>query len=260
MSSSLRVVELELLNGMELNRNSLVILPVGSLEFHGRHAPLGTDSIIAEELAKAVASRTLNGFVLPALKYSFSTLHQKYPGTVSTQPETVIALIRDIICCLAGQGIERVLVINGHDGNVPCIDIAAVQARSQYPNCQVATTTWWQLSKEADSLNMLYGEYGGKGHGGAEEVALILALNRGQVDLSYSDSAPIAEIDRKTAAPFLRHDFTLIYQDIAEISGKPFEGVPGEASIEKGRLVFEYLVERITSLLDNLSWIEPLTS
>jgi creatinine amidohydrolase len=248
-------IDLELLNGTQLNKNSIVILPLGSHEFHGKHAPLGTDSIIASELARRIAYQLPNTYVLPTVPYSFSTLHRDYPGTISIRAEVIISLLEDILCSLAQQGITRVLIINGHDGNVPCIDIATVNARHKYPACQVVATTWWQISKQSEKVTSLFGSYGGKGHGGAEEVALLMAIGKGQVDITDTVAAPILSITNRTAAPFLRHDITFIFQDMAEITGKSYEGVPHEATEEKGKFVLEYIESELLLFLREIKWV-----
>lgn len=247
-------IELDLLNGTELNAQSIVFLPLGSHEFHGVHAPLGTDAIIASTLAKSVALQVPNSFVLPVLNYSYSVLHEAYPGTVSVSAQTVISLLEDILCSLAKKNLQRVVIINGHDGNVPCIDIAATNVRHKYPSCKIVATTWWEISKQSQEVRNLFGKYGGKGHGGAEEVALVLASGRGQIHLQDAEDAEILSITSRTAAPFLRHDLTLIFQDMAEITGKPYEGIPTEGTLEKGKFILEYLVTEIVAFIKALDW------
>jgi creatinine amidohydrolase len=246
-------IELELLNGTQLDPESIVFLPLGSHEFHGDHCPLGTDSIIASALAKAVAHRIPNSYVLPVLSYTYSTLHANYPGTITVSAQTLISLLEDVLCSLGRQGTRRVVIVNGHDGNVPCIDIAATNARQKYPSCAIVTTTWWQVSKQNENVGKMFGKYGGKGHGGAEEVAMVLAIGKGQARTD-AEHAEILTVQNRTSAPFLRHDIAIIFQDMAEITGKPYEGTPSEATAEKGQYIFDYLVGEYVDFINQVDW------
>jgi creatinine amidohydrolase len=246
-------IELELLSGTQLNSESIVFLPLGSHEFHGSHCPLGTDSIIASELAKGVAHKIPNSFVLPVVSYTYSILHDRYPGTVTVAAQTLISLLEDILCSLARQDIRRVVIVNGHDGNVPCIDIAATNARRKYPSCVIVTTTWWQVSKQNEEIGKLFGKYGGKGHGGAEEVALVLAAGRGQASTD-AEHAEILTVQNRTAAPFLRHDIAIVFQDMTEITGKGYEGTPSEATAEKGQYIYDYLIGQYVDFIGLIDW------
>ena len=94
----------------------IAILPIGSIEQHGRHLPLGTDWLIADRLARELGER-LNAYVLPALPYGNSQEHMGFPGTITLRPQTLALVIEDIILSLRHHGIKKVVVLSTHGGN-----------------------------------------------------------------------------------------------------------------------------------------------
>lgn len=94
----------------------LALLPLGSIEQHGPHLPIGTDWQIAQHLAECIA-RELDAWLLPALPYSCAQEHQDFPGTFTLRPATLAALLDDMTASLARTGTPRLYIINYHGGN-----------------------------------------------------------------------------------------------------------------------------------------------
>jgi len=92
------------------------IIPVGSIEQHGHHLPLGTDWMIADAEAKALAAK-LNAFVLPAMPFGNSREHIAFPGTITLRPSTLAAVLEDIVESLRRHGIKKIVVLSTHGGN-----------------------------------------------------------------------------------------------------------------------------------------------
>lgn len=97
---------------------TVALLPVGAVEAHGPHLPLGTDGVIAvamaEEAARRLARRGLTPRVLPGLDYTAAPFAAGFAGTVSVRPETVTALVVDIAEALAGRRIACLAIANAH--------------------------------------------------------------------------------------------------------------------------------------------------
>ena len=94
----------------------LAILPLGSVEQHGPHLPIGTDWVVGDYLGKGVAAE-LDAWLLPAQPFSCAQEHQEFPGTISLRPATLTALLTDIVESLGRQGVPRLVVLNYHGGN-----------------------------------------------------------------------------------------------------------------------------------------------
>src|SRR5215207_7194752 len=93
------------------------ILPVGATEWHGDHLPYATDTITAAALAERFARDLESALVLPPLDYGVSPHLLAWPWTISIQPATLSAIVRDVGESLLHHGITRLLVVSAHDGN-----------------------------------------------------------------------------------------------------------------------------------------------
>jgi creatinine amidohydrolase len=100
-----------------LESDDRVVLPVGSTEQHA-YLSLETDNILAERVA-AEAAEPLGVPVLPVLAYGITPGFAAYPGSPSLRLETFVAVLRDLLESLWGQGFRRFLIANGHGGNTP---------------------------------------------------------------------------------------------------------------------------------------------
>ncbi|KUO77134.1 MAG: hypothetical protein APF81_21490 [Desulfosporosinus sp. BRH_c37] len=96
--------------------HKFVIIPLGSFEQHGPHAPLGTDTFIGWEICQRLASK-LNGVTVPPVWFSVSEEHMDFAGTITIKPETFCDYVSDIIFSLARGGFTKILVLNGHGTN-----------------------------------------------------------------------------------------------------------------------------------------------
>jgi len=99
----------------ERNRHRTAILPCGSVEEHGAHLPLGTDTFHAEELARAVSER-IPVWVAPALPYGLCRSSIQHPGTIGIRSDTLRMLVKDVVRSLYEQGMRNVVIISGHAG------------------------------------------------------------------------------------------------------------------------------------------------
>jgi creatinine amidohydrolase len=123
---------------------AVAILPLGAVETHGPHLPLGTDGIIAEGILDHVAQQdgSATPFVrLPVLWFGASGEHADRAGTLSMTPEQLIAQIENIGEGLARCGIQRVVLFNGHGGNIAAASIAALKLRTRF-NMLAASAHW----------------------------------------------------------------------------------------------------------------------
>ena len=100
-----------------LARDDRVVLPIGSTEQHG-YLSLETDNILAERVS-AEGAEPLGVLVLPVLAYGLTPSFSAYPGSPTLRLETFLAVVRDLLDSLHGQGFRRFVLVNGHGGNDP---------------------------------------------------------------------------------------------------------------------------------------------
>ena len=135
------------------------VLPVGTVEPHGPHLPLGTDTLIAEAIAELVAAK-LNALLLPALPYGVTGSLHGYPGSVRVEPEAPEKLAYSVLESMALSGFKYALIVNGHGGNTPSLEAAA---RRAWYERRLATMVvdWWVLARERGVTQRVLGKEGG---------------------------------------------------------------------------------------------------
>src|SRR5579859_754026 len=120
MAKQRRTVELQRLSWTELTEaiadRPIVLLPIGTIEQHGPHMPIGNDNMVAEFVARRTAEQT-NALVAPGINYGCSAVFQKFVGTIAIHPETLAAMLRDVCRGLIGQDLRRIVFFNNHGGN-----------------------------------------------------------------------------------------------------------------------------------------------
>lgn len=231
----------------ELQRaDPIVIIPAGSIEQHGPHLPLEVDSRIAKKLAEAVA-RKLQGeiavIVTPVINPGFSGEHMTFPGTLSLTPDTFMLVAREILLSLFEHKFNRFLFLNAHGGNEEALKLVAHTVRQQ-KDVLVAVSSYWQLAREEiQALRKSPGS--GINHGGEEETSLMLFLQPDLVNMEVAKPNPL-----RWRSPYLSgtstHDAAVVVgRRRSDIAPAGHNGDPTMASAEKGKLLFEAIVEAI---------------
>jgi len=139
-----------------LERRNDVVIPMGGTEQHGPSGPLGTDLIVAEELANDLGQER-HAAVAPAIPFGVSHVHGAFPGTISLAPATVLAVLSDVIESLAAQGFRRFLLVNGHHGSAAILEAACAQAHAAIPDSRCRAVQWWELPEVRSVLLEMFG-------------------------------------------------------------------------------------------------------
>lgn len=176
----MRVVKLAELTWPEveaLDREVVVLIPTGSLEQHGAHLPLFTDSLIATAVAEA-AEKALPTQVLltPTLWLGASGHHLRFPGSLSASFETYEGAIQDVVSCLLPHGFRKFLVLNGHGGNTSPNDIAMRRLKARHPEATLGHTGYFAFC-ESVIAETLEGPLKGMRHACEAETSLMLHLH-----------------------------------------------------------------------------------
>jgi creatinine amidohydrolase len=123
-----------------LRRDDRIVLPIGSTEQHA-YLSLETDNILAERVA-AEAAEPLGVPVLPVLAYGLTPSFGAYPGSPTLRVRTLVAVVQDLLDSLSAQGFRRILIVNGHGGNLPA-DAARREWGAAHPEAEVLFHSWW---------------------------------------------------------------------------------------------------------------------
>jgi creatinine amidohydrolase len=127
-----------------LERDDRIVLPLGSTEQHG-YLSLETDNILAERVS-AEAAEPLGVLVLPAVPYGLTPSFAAFPGSPTLRLETFVAVLRDLLDSLYGQGFRRFLLVNGHGGNLPGGSLGREWAAT-HPDAQALFHSWWSSDR-----------------------------------------------------------------------------------------------------------------
>lgn len=109
-----------------LKEHDTAIIPIGTIEEHGPHLRLGTDYLSAFEVAKIVAEK-LDAILLPPMPYGHSKALRDYPGTLTISRETLENFTKEICRSLIRHGTKKIIIINGHGGNIQALATAAAE-------------------------------------------------------------------------------------------------------------------------------------
>jgi len=139
-----------------LARRDDVVVPVGSTEQHGPSGPLGSDLIVAEELAQELGEDR-RAMVAPAIPFGVSAVHSAFPGTIAVQPSTLLALVGDALHALHAQGFRRFLLVNAHPGSAGALQAACAQAHADLPDSRCLLVSWWELPEVQSLVLELFG-------------------------------------------------------------------------------------------------------
>lgn len=223
----------------------LAILPLGSLEFHGPHNPLGSDSIIISGIAERVAVRT-NGLLFPNVNFTQSPAHTAhFLGTISVRPEVMTMYLADILRNIVHLGFRKIFILNGHDGNIGPGRGAIAQVADEAKDAALLFASWWEFlpGEMMEKLGMFHQSNGGHGHGGPLETSAVAAFRPELIHPEKSRDLPEPP-DLSNGAPYFLQKSTA-----ADWPG--YSGHVSEASAEKGRKLIQISEDGIVKLIEN---------
>lgn len=220
-------------------RGLIAILPIGSIEVHGPHMPLGTDSISAFEIAKKAAEKE-EAVVLPPLYYAYVLENRHFPGTISLTAKTLLTLLEEICDEVARNGFKKILIVNGHGGNASLLRVFLRDSQAKKKDYAVyAVIAPWEVY---DDLASKLSE--GRKYGHACEIETSIGL------YLFGDHIKMDNVKRearlgKTGLPKgveTAFDWQAYAVDL-------YIGDPRYATKEKGKLLVERMVESLAETI-----------
>ena len=218
------------------------ILAVGACEAHGRHLAEGTDTLVSYMLSCKVAERTGGLLVLPPVCVGYSAHYDSFPFSLTLGYDTTCLVLYDIIESVIRNGVNKIFIMNGHDGNIAPIEIASRRIKEKHPGARIAALpAWWITAGEllpADTFEVM----GGLGHGGEGETSIAYHLFP---QWCQPGNATSVVPDRLPAHIEIKWDFS-------ELTETAQTGDATKGTAEKGAKMAEALVSCVAKAIAEL--------
>ena len=214
-------------------KKPLAIVPFGSVEEHGSHLPLCTDSFQAEEIAYRIAPM-FDAMVCPPIRYGECRSTRNFSGTLSLSYDTVRAIAVDILSELCRNGIDKIMIISGHAGSshMAALKEGAFEIVEKHRNLKVMVLSDYDIAYELRGKEFPEDD----GHGGLIETSRILGIRSELVQKPRPRG-------RERPPRFM------VLPDPEKYFPAGIVGDTREASARKGRTIDDYIVRELAKLV-----------
>ncbi|MDB4866185.1 MAG: creatininase family protein [Cohnella sp.] len=220
------------------------IFGIGACENHGRHLPMGTDRMFPTKVGEEVAKALGDTVVVPTVPYGMSMHYSSIGPCLTLSYDTEVALLREVLESIVNMGILHIFMMNGHDGNIPAIEMAARQVKHKYPDVHIGVLySWWNLSNTPVAGQ--FEVWNGLGHAGEGETSAMLASRPDLVDVSVAKG-------RVPEFPYENQGFIQTIWEFGELTEYGATGDPSKATPEKGQSILGYVVQEIVKYFTDL--------
>ena len=230
-----------------LKKSNVVLFPVGSTEQHGKHIAIDNDAFTALEISKKVAEKT-GVLVAPTMPFGYSIHHMNFSGSITLKFDTLVAIYREVCESLIHHGFKKIVIMNGHGGNINAVNEALREVRSD-DDVIVYNVMVFPMEKGfgSDSLAVCKQESGGHACEMETSIGLVLGqrilLNNAE---KWKPPKSMTEFDKKYRS---KVSTAKDFDEITEIGSL---GDPTIASKEKGEEMVNAVVRDISEFVEDL--------
>ena len=233
----------------------VVIVPVATLEDHGRHLPVDTDVMLASGVCEAAAQLIPNEVVLlPHVTHGYSPHHIDFPGTITINWKTFVDYVLDITRSLVHHGFRKILLVNGHGSNRPVLDMAARLTVIEHPYAHCGALSWWELTKVREVFAGVR-ESEWVAHACELETSVYLALDPDNVEMDKAEKdtsfnkSPHFWSDLAGAPPAGYRNAVGLTEFWSTVTRDGVKGDPTKATAEKGRALLAAAAEELVDIV-----------
>lgn len=229
-----------------LPKQTPVVIPIAALEQHGHHLPVFTDSMLLGEIVRRVSERIGDrALFLPLTWIGNSHHHLDFAGTVSAQPRLYLDLLINLMDNMIGHGFQRIVLLNGHGGNIVPSQQATFELRQQYRDRNdllLLASTYWTLGGQPNKLDPSI-QQERMGHACEFETSMILRI------------APQLVRQHEQVDPV---EFGVGFEPAARAWVTQDRSTPGHigdpriATAEKGEAIFQTFSADVVALLERM--------
>lgn len=226
-------------------KETMLILPISSLEQHGPQLPVGTDDFILQMVLDQLVNNAAvedDFLLLPSIHYGMSPEHMNFTGTVTLSPATIIALVEDILKSVQHHGFQKVLIVNSHGGNTSFLH-ALSQTWKYNLGMEIYHLDFWGAGMFHRAADLLETPVSADVHGGEIETAML--LYSGQATATEEEIGKMQ--DHTNPIPKNRGSWTA-----AELSETGAIGGVSKGTAKTGKALLEFMVADVIQQLNTL--------
>ncbi|MGO9612272.1 MAG: creatininase family protein [Dissulfurispiraceae bacterium] len=220
-----------------LRQTKTIVFPFGTIEEHGDHLPLNTDSLIIQEVLK-LAAKKRRFFLAPIIHFGVCTTTRDHPGTISITPASLRHLSVDLVTEAYKKGLRNFLLISGHGGSLhmSALKESAEALVEKMADIKMAVFSPYEISwKELSAIT----ETANDSHAGELETSMVLYLAPELVKGRASEGYP------KIPRPFVTREKVKFWPG-------GVWGNPRKASVKKGEMAIKIMVDKIVEILGEI--------
>ncbi len=219
--------------------NTYFVLPISSMEQHGKHLPVGTDDIILERVLENICegkSVFESIYFLPTIHYGNSCEHCGFPGTISLRADTVVAMIEDVLSGMKQHAFKNLIILNSHGGNSDLLRAFAQEWKLAY-SINVYTINIWASGFFNDAAGMIKTPLEYEIHAGEIETSILMHTD--------GDCVKREMILRGLDVYATLNDYDCGWTSKELSPGNGIIGAASKADAETGEKILEYMRRKI---------------
>ncbi len=221
---------------------TLVLAPIAACEQHSRHLPTFTDTILCGAVAEGVEARLRDRvLLLPILWLGASDHHLPFGATLTASLDTHITMLCEILTPLLDDGYSRVMILNGHGGNIDPLHVALRRLQPLRKKALLTGASYWELA-DREIAALCEGPRKAVGHACEVETSMVMHLRPELVRTSEIKD------DVESVPEVLRGLF--MAKDMGQRTDHGAVGYPERASAEKGKKLLEAIIGRVAEVAD----------
>lgn len=232
---------------------SILVVPVGSVEQHGDHLPVGTDSLLVSAVVEGALEATGDFPLLatPTVWTGHSPHHLPFGGTLTLDAEEFLTVLQAVADSALNNGFDALLFVNGHGGNEALVSAATAAVGDAHSDCEAMGLTYFRLAGERIA-DLRESEPGGMAHGGEFETSLMYHFHPDLVDEDGLDGTMMDEPYDLAGGDLLGGGPLTVYRPFTAYTDSGAIGDPTLASAEKGEAFAAAICGELAALLDTV--------
>lgn len=173
-----------------------IVAAAGSMEQHGPHLPMQTDTLLGTFTVEAIVERLPGAFQGPTIPFGVSDHHMPFAGTITLEKETFKTVVREYVASLAAHGFETIVIVPTHGGNFGPLGELVEETGGMVGGARFLSFTNLNaflkpMIKVATNDGVTVGQAGA--HAGEAETSLVLAANGSLVDMSHAEEGYVGD-------------------------------------------------------------------